>query len=187
MKIPQEVREKLELIFDETVDSETGLVLYSCPIPYANYLHRFAASLRNESALESLEIYRKGEPFYGKGIYYHLSTRACASGFICARTTEPHLTVLMQFIQAAFLDRDVLFPCPNREAARKRLNRWRVEQQKLKSRPGLEWIKRVRITIPLNSTTVTLTTQPVALDGLEEISPEFLDQIIKDGEEKLFS
>lgn len=184
MKVPREIRKKLELIFDEAIESETGVVLYACPKTHAGYLHRFAGALRNEAALESLEIYKKGEPFYGKGIYYHIGTRVCASGFVCSREMSPDLTNIMKFIQIVFTDIDIHLPCEDATEARKQATRYRVLRHKL-IKKGLSWVEKVSVELEPNNPTVTLTARNPTTIEVEEISPQRLDEILKRIEAKI--
>lgn len=74
-------------------------VAHMCSEPRAGYLARIMNGERYRNAMQSIATYLPSEPFYGKGMYYHLVIEPRPKGVIIAHVKNPPVTLTWKFIE----------------------------------------------------------------------------------------
>lgn len=111
-------------ILDRALDQPQGKgVLYKCTAKRADYLTRMIQGLRYDSAIESIEMYRQGEPLYGLGSYANLWVEPHDQGLLATNLSEPYVNLMWRLIQCAAHQKTVELPDVSFNRARQRLAR----------------------------------------------------------------
>jgi len=124
-EIPPSIEAELITLYEKTIESKHGSILYKIPKSRAQYLRRWAIWLRNIRALESTMIYLPTDRLFGLGIYWNMRVVVTDEGLWCQRLTEPELTPTQVILQVAFTDREIVVEPPVDLSIGKLLNRFR--------------------------------------------------------------
>jgi len=107
---PQQEREIYPLL-DEIDDLEPKQgILYKCSVRRANYLTRMIQGVRYDSAIESIQMYQRGHPLYGQGLYGLLWVEVQPEGLLVTKLTEPHDSAKWRMIQCAAFKEAMALP-----------------------------------------------------------------------------
>lgn len=82
-------------------------IAHTCSASRANYLARIINGERYRNAMQSIFTYLPSEPFYGKGMYYHLVTEPRSKGVIVAHVENPPPTLTWRFIECVAYKRPI--------------------------------------------------------------------------------
>lgn len=111
-------------ILDKALDLPAGKgVLHRCTVKRADYLTRMIQGIRYDSAIESIEMYKPGEPLYGLGSYSCLWVEPHDQGLLATNLVSPPVNLMWRLIQCAATQETIDLPDVSYNRARQRLAR----------------------------------------------------------------
>lgn len=175
ISIPPSVETELLAILDKALDSESGVIFYSCTDKRADYLKRMGEALKTETTISAVKM-SDGE-FLGS--YCNIRLLATTEGLYAARTSEPALNASQIILVAAYSGRYFTIECEDELAAAARVSRLKTATHRLRKKYKDQELDRVQINIaPNNPTLVRVGVDASTRNALHEIPSNQVDEIL---------
>ena len=124
MPLTPQQEQEIYPILDKVSDLPLGKgVLHRCTPQRAGYLSRMIRGLRYDTAIESLQMYKPGEPLYGLGLYAYIWAEPHEQGLLATKLDQPFNNVMWQLITCAATRDRVILPEGSYIQARQYLQR----------------------------------------------------------------
>ena len=124
MTLTRQQETEIYPILDKALDLPPGKgVLHQCTVKRADYLTRMIQGIRYDSAIESIVMYKPGDPLYGLGSYSCLWVEPHERGLLATNLSEPPVNLMWRMIQCAAYKQPVQLLNTTYNRARQRLAR----------------------------------------------------------------
>ncbi len=124
MQLTRQQEGEIYPILDKALDLEKGKgVLHRCTAARADYLARMIQGVRYDSAIESIEMYKMGDPLYGLGSYARLWVEPHDQGLLATLIPSPAVNLMWRIIQCAAFHQPMCLTPTTYNRARQRLAR----------------------------------------------------------------